>query len=469
MRSPWADHRGRDGRNVTERNLDRISSREVLDPDLRSTASIADERDHSAIRRESRPPMRSCERRDQLEAGHRRVLTRSRRRRNGVRQVGNCSDEHDRGHQGGGDNHAVGSGRGSLGPSPPGDPRARCGRWTRRRVRSCRRRPNRGPCAAGGGPAGPLPFPSDERFGRCASGRSQSPSRNQAVPRSATRPLRWSVGGSRIHRGPEVRNAIVAPAAVVQRSVEDARRDKVCHRRGGSLCRLRVQEPTPRLQPSAGLFASALDGYGSEGDGSCVSSMSALSLALISRLDEAGTHPPTAWRSRRLKLSIRRTPIRTSGRSWSGATRTIRLVCPGDSPADVTAVLIHPQTMLTAGHFAARAESFGTLPPWLRIVVSFAPNALDQSTWIDISRTRHVHRSSFFSEALHPTELPVRRHRRAVRAGDQRRRPLFSRRARARHPTGQAGQPQPRRRECPGHENDHRRLRNHGASSGRSG
>ena len=59
---------------------------------------------------------------------------------------------------------------------------------------------------------------------------------------------------------------------------------------------------------------------------------------------------------------------------------------PGGLTAGLTAVLIHSQTILTAGHFAARAESFGTLPPWLRIVVSFAPNALDQSTWIDLSR-----------------------------------------------------------------------------------
>ena len=60
---------------------------------------------------------------------------------------------------------------------------------------------------------------------------------------------------------------------------------------------------------------------------------------------------------------------------------------PGGLAGDVTAVLIHPQTVLTAGHFAARAESFGTLPPWLRIVVSFAPTALDPSTWIDMSRS----------------------------------------------------------------------------------
>jgi len=57
---------------------------------------------------------------------------------------------------------------------------------------------------------------------------------------------------------------------------------------------------------------------------------------------------------------------------------------PGGLAGYVTAVLIHPQTLLTAGHFAARAER--DLPPWVRVVVSFAPNALDASTWIDINR-----------------------------------------------------------------------------------
>jgi hypothetical protein len=63
------------------------------------------------------------------------------------------------------------------------------------------------------------------------------------------------------------------------------------------------------------------------------------------------------------------------------------LALPGGLAGNVTAVLIHSQTILTAGHFAARAESFGTLPPWLRIVVSFAPNALDQGSWIDATRS----------------------------------------------------------------------------------
>jgi hypothetical protein len=72
---------------------------------------------------------------------------------------------------------------------------------------------------------------------------------------------------------------------------------------------------------------------------------------------------------------------------------------PGGLAGHATAVLIHPQTILTAGHFAARAEgaaSSGELPPWVRIVVSFAPNALDESTWIDLSR-------SFGTCFAHPT------------------------------------------------------------------
>ena len=62
---------------------------------------------------------------------------------------------------------------------------------------------------------------------------------------------------------------------------------------------------------------------------------------------------------------------------------------PGGLAGQLTAVLIHPQTILTAGHFAARFEgaaSGGQLPPWTRVVVSFAPNALDESTWIELSR-----------------------------------------------------------------------------------
>jgi hypothetical protein len=67
---------------------------------------------------------------------------------------------------------------------------------------------------------------------------------------------------------------------------------------------------------------------------------------------------------------------------WRDATNPLGL--PGGLAGQVTAVLIHRKTLLTAGHFAARAER--ELPPWVRVVVSFAPDALDESTWIDLSR-----------------------------------------------------------------------------------
>jgi hypothetical protein len=56
--------------------------------------------------------------------------------------------------------------------------------------------------------------------------------------------------------------------------------------------------------------------------------------------------------------------------------------------------IIHPQTLLTAGHLTF----FGTggVPPFLRLVVSFSPNALDDSTWIAIDQgpgTQVVHPS----------------------------------------------------------------------------
>jgi Trypsin len=72
---------------------------------------------------------------------------------------------------------------------------------------------------------------------------------------------------------------------------------------------------------------------------------------------------------------------------WRDANNPLGL--PGGLAGQVTAVLIHPQTILTAGHFAARFEgaaASGELPPWTRVVVSFAPNALDESTWIGLNR-----------------------------------------------------------------------------------
>ena len=72
---------------------------------------------------------------------------------------------------------------------------------------------------------------------------------------------------------------------------------------------------------------------------------------------------------------------------WRDANNPLGL--PGGLAAYVTGVLIHPQTILTAGHFAARIEGVsasGQLPPWNRVVASFAPNAFDQSTWIELNR-----------------------------------------------------------------------------------
>jgi hypothetical protein len=74
---------------------------------------------------------------------------------------------------------------------------------------------------------------------------------------------------------------------------------------------------------------------------------------------------------------------------WRDANNPLGL--PGGLAAAVTGVLMHPQAILTAGHFAARIEgasASGQLPPWNRLVVSFAPNALDESTWIELSRAR---------------------------------------------------------------------------------
>jgi hypothetical protein len=74
---------------------------------------------------------------------------------------------------------------------------------------------------------------------------------------------------------------------------------------------------------------------------------------------------------------------------WRDAGNPLGL--PGGLATYVTGVLIHPQTILTAGHFTARIEgasASGQLPSWLRVVASFSPNAFDQSTWIDLNRAR---------------------------------------------------------------------------------
>jgi hypothetical protein len=111
----------------------------------------------------------------------------------------------------------------------------------------------------------------------------------------------------------------------------------------------------------------------------------ALSVALISVLTRPElTRPGLALTSAEAVDRLNAYPNVGSIMVWRDPNNPLGL--PGGLAAGLTGVLIHPQTILTAGHFAARAESFGTLPPWLRIVVSFAPSALNESTWIDVSR-----------------------------------------------------------------------------------
>jgi hypothetical protein len=58
---------------------------------------------------------------------------------------------------------------------------------------------------------------------------------------------------------------------------------------------------------------------------------------------------------------------------------------PGTILGGLSGVLIHNQTFLTAGHGTARADAEGGNPPFIRVVVTFLPDALDPSGWIDVS------------------------------------------------------------------------------------
>ena len=72
---------------------------------------------------------------------------------------------------------------------------------------------------------------------------------------------------------------------------------------------------------------------------------------------------------------------------WRDANNPLGLL--GGLATYVTGVLIHPRVLLTAGHFTARIEGAsagGQLPPWNRLVASFAPRAFDESTWIELNR-----------------------------------------------------------------------------------
>ena len=166
--------------------------------------------------------------------------------------------------------------------------------------------------------------------------------------------------------------------------------------------------------------------------------MRKLSVALTAALAAclmmpALTRPTTALTSAEGVDGVNAFPNVGSIMVWRDQNNPIGL--PGGLAGQVTVVLIHPKTLLTAGHFAARAESFGTLPALASNRRQLRSKCLGSAHMDRPQSPRHLHRSPFFPEALHPTELPVRRHRRTVRTGDQRRRHLLSRRARARHPT----------------------------------
>jgi hypothetical protein len=109
---------------------------------------------------------------------------------------------------------------------------------------------------------------------------------------------------------------------------------------------------------------------------------------LISILAVAALHRPTAALTSAEAIdSANAVPNVGVIMVWRDANNPLGL--PGGLATYVTGVLIHPQTILTAGHFTARIEGVaaaGQLPPWLRIVASFAPNAFDQSSWIDLNR-----------------------------------------------------------------------------------
>jgi hypothetical protein len=111
----------------------------------------------------------------------------------------------------------------------------------------------------------------------------------------------------------------------------------------------------------------------------------ALSFSLITALTMLElTRPGLALTSAEAVAQANAYPNVGSIMVWRDPNNPLGL--PGGLAGYVTAVLIHSQTILTAGHFAARSER--DLPPWVRVVVSFAPNALDASTWIDLNRAR---------------------------------------------------------------------------------
>src|SRR5262245_17430081 len=118
----------------------------------------------------------------------------------------------------------------------------------------------------------------------------------------------------------------------------------------------------------------------------CLSSAAALIVILLAPAFNRST---SALMSAEAVDSVNDYPNVGAVMAWRDANNPLGL--PGGLAAYVTGVLIHPQPILTAGHLTARIEGVaaaGQVPPWLRIVASFAPDVFDQSTWIDLNRAR---------------------------------------------------------------------------------
>ena len=247
MRSPWADHRGRAagkspkviwmGSPVPRCLIQTcgVPPASLTNATVRPSGERVGHRcDPANVEISSRPPPARP--------------PRSRRPGTAWRQVRNCPDEHGRGHQGDSDNHAGGLRRDSLVrllPGPACTLRAR----TRRRVRSCRRIRSRGPCAAGDGLAGPLPFPSDEGSDAALQVGGDLLPGIKPFP-GGTHRVQAGGGRSRVHGGSEVHHHC-NPSRPRNGAIADARRDKVCQGRDGSLCLLRVSSPLLGSSPAS--------------------------------------------------------------------------------------------------------------------------------------------------------------------------------------------------------------------------
>jgi hypothetical protein len=66
--------------------------------------------------------------------------------------------------------------------------------------------------------------------------------------------------------------------------------------------------------------------------------------------------------------------------------------------------LIGDRAMVTAGHFTAPAKALGSLPPSIRMFVSFSPtDAKDPKTWIPVVRQGRIHRCRTARRRLNAT------------------------------------------------------------------